>query len=363
MPFRFLTVLSLCAFAAQATAQERPVLQTQERPTIQENSQTEEGAKKRGPRLVPAAKAFLASLSEEQQKLAQLDFETEKRVQWHFIPMETRKGMVIRDMNDEQKEAAHKLIRASISQIGYNKAKLIMKLEGVLLAMEGPKSEGKRDPEKYYVTIFGEPANKNRWGMSIEGHHLSLNFVMQGNQIEASTPQFFATNPSKLGEDYGEELTKGLQVLRAEEQLGFKLVRSLSPEQMKKATLPGDTPSEIRGAGSAQPPEEKLPGIAASELEAEQVETLKKLMRAYTGKMKPLVAKARWAKIDEAGFDNVTFSWSGAKRAGVGHYYVVQGPSFVIEFINVQPDPAGNPANHVRCVWRDANGDFGLSAK
>jgi hypothetical protein len=26
----------------------------------------------------------------------------------------------------------------------------------------------------------------------------------------------------------------------------------------------------------------------------------------------------------------------------------------------VQPDAAGNPANHVHCVWRDLQGDFHL---
>ena len=95
----------------------------------------------------------------------------------------------------------------------------------------------------------------------------------------------------------------------------------------------------------------------------EQVEQLKKLLNAYTSKMKPLVAKARWEQIDGAGFDKVKFSWSGAKRPGVGHYYVIQGPTFLVEFINVQPDAAGNPANHIHCVWRDTNGDFDLPAE
>ena len=50
----------------------------------------------------------------------------------------------------------------------------------------------------------------------------------------------------------------------------------------------------------------------------------------------------------------------GPKRPGVGHYYVIQGQSFVIEFVNIQPDAAGNPANHIHCVWRDMDGDFDL---
>jgi hypothetical protein len=38
----------------------------------------------------------------------------------------------------------------------------------------------------------------------------------------------------------------------------------------------------------------------------------------------------------------------------------VQGKRFLIEFVNVQADPAGNPANHIHCVYRDLSGDFDL---
>ena len=57
------------------------------------------------------------------------------------------------------------------------------------------------------------------------------------------------------------------------------------------------------------------------------------------------------------------FAWAGATKPGVGHYYRVQGPTFLIEFVNVQPDAAGNIANHIHCVWRDMRGDFGIPIK
>jgi len=37
----------------------------------------------------------------------------------------------------------------------------------------------------------------------------------------------------------------------------------------------------------------------------------------------------------------------------------VQGPAFVIEFLNVQADGADNPANHIHSCWRHLTGDFG----
>lgn len=253
-----------------------------------------------------------------------------------------------------------KVLRAAVSQLGYNKATTIMQLESVLRKLEGPGGANERNPEKYYFTVFGSPAQQAKWGLSIEGHHLSLNFVLQGNRIVDSTPQFFASNPAELKDDFGGKMTKGLRVLRDEEEHGFTLVNSLSEEQLTQAMLPGDTPTEIRAAGTPQPPTDEARGIAASDLSTEQQATLKKLMQAYTSKMKPLVSQRRWKLINDAGFDKVKFAWSGAKQAGREHYYIVQGPTFLIEFVNYQADAAGNPANHIHCVWRDMQGDFDL---
>ena len=196
--------------------------------------------------------------------------------------------------------------------------------------------------------------------MSFEGHHLSLNFVMKGNAIVDSTPQFFATNPASLQDDYGDNFPKGLRVLKEEEEYAFELVNSLDEQQLSKAMLDGDVPSEIRGAGEPQPTTEAARGIAVADLTRDQQAILTKLIDTYAYKMKSAVAKERWDLIRKAGFDNVKFAWSGAKEPGIGHYYCVQGPTFVIEFINVQPDAAGNPANHIHCCWRDMQGDFDL---
>lgn len=356
--------LAVCLFGASVfrvehfSGQEGTVAE----PATQEKSveKTQEKGAKKGTPLIAATKAFLESLDEAQVAKAVLDFETDQRVQWHFIPKKTRKGLPLTEMTELQKPLAMDVLKAAISNQGFNKARMIMSLESVLAKLEGNAGANERNPEKYYFTIFGKPAFKKEWGLSIEGHHLSLNFVMEGNKIVDSTPQFYATNPAELKEDFSEELKKGLSVLRSEEQLGFALVRSLDDEQFSKAKLPGDVPSEIRAAGEPQPPTERLSGIVAADLNAEQKEALKKLLTAYTSKMKPVVSKERWAAIEESGFDKIVFTWSGAKRLGKGHYYAVQGETFLIEFINVQPDAAGNPANHVHCVWRDMQGDFNL---
>ena len=324
------------------------------------SKEASQDGKKTGNPVMKTAQDFLATLNEKQKAQAVVAYDSETRVKWHFIPMDTRKGLPLMEMEPAQKEAAMKLLTTLVSKPGYEKATKIMGLEGVLRKLEGPTSHARRNPEKYYFTVFGEPAPQSHWGVSVEGHHLSLNFVLQGNKIVDSTPQFFATNPAELKEDYLPGYEKGLRVLREEEQTGFDLLASLDADQKKLATLPGDLPQEIRAAGEPQPPTGEAAGLSAAKMKPEQQEKLKALMTAYTAKMRPLVSKGRWDLIDKAGFDKVTFAWSGADRLGVGHYYRVQGPTFVIEFINVQADAAGNPANHIHCVWRDMEGDFDL---
>ena len=41
-------------------------------------------------------------------------------------------------------------------------------------------------------------------------------------------------------------------------------------------------------------------------------------------------------------------------------YDTVEGPTFVVEFLNEQSDSAGNQANHIHSAWRHIKGDFGL---
>jgi hypothetical protein len=328
----------------------------------QASGERKAGGKAQGDPPMAAAKAFLATLDDTQRARTSLDYQSDLRVGWHFIPKATRKGLPLMDMNAEQQEAAKKLLRAAVSQLGYDKATTIMQLEEILLQLEGPKDPAVRNPEKYYFTLFGTAAKNQTWGLSVEGHHLSLNFSLQGNKIVDSTPQFMGSNPAKLNASFGEKFPKGFRALGKEEQLGFDLVKSLDATQLSTATL-GELPEEIQAAGEAQPLTEAAAGIAASELTSDQQATLKKLIEVYSAKMKTGVSKQRWALIEQAGFDKVKFAWAGAIKPGVGHYYRIQGETFVIEFINVQADAEGNPANHVHCIWRDLQGDFNLPIK
>lgn len=311
--------------------------------------------------MAAAANEFLASLNEQQRSKAVLAYDSPKRVDWHFIPKPERKGLQIREMEPNQRTAARALLRAALSQVGYDKASQIMELENLLAELEKNRVDGPlRDPERYYYTVFGKPAADSKWGLSVEGHHLSLNFVVDAGKVASSTPSVFAANPAIVKADVIPAVKKGTRVLAREETLAFDLLKSLSSDQRRQAVLADKAPAEIRAAGEAQPPTDAAVGVAASKLASEQSRLLRELVQEYAHNMPDDVATRRLEAIESAGFDKVHFAWAGADELGVGHYYRIQGPTFLIEFVNTQPDAAGNPANHIHSIWRDLAGDFDL---
>ena len=88
--------------------------------------------------MTDAAKAFLASLTPQQRAQATFQFQSDERFNWHYIPKE-RKGLALREMTAEQKQLAHALLAAGLSQQGYIKAVSIMSLDQVLKILEAGK--------------------------------------------------------------------------------------------------------------------------------------------------------------------------------------------------------------------------------
>ncbi len=321
---------------------------------------------KTGEAMTEEANKFLATLTAEQRAKAALAYDDPKRIDWHFIPKEgdkEREGLKVREMSDEQRKAAHALLKVVLSETGYGKATKIMELESLLAELQKGKSGPLRDPDRYYFVIFGKPAADGRWGLSVEGHHLSLNFVVEKGNVISSTPTSLCANPALVMSDNVPSIKRGTRVLAKEETLAFDLLASLTADQRKVAIIADKAPPEIRAAGEPQPPREAAVGIAAEKLTGEQRSTLQSLIEEYANNLPLDVAKARMEAIDREGIGQVHFAWAGADKAGIGHYYRIQGPTFLIELVNTQADSAGNPANHIHSVWRDMTGDFALSIK
>jgi Protein of unknown function (DUF3500) len=270
-------------------------------------------------------------------------------------------------MTAEQKKAALALVKAGTSESGYVAATTIMSLESILLEQEGKKGAMVRNPGWYFFTIFGSPSKTGKWGWRVEGHHLSINFTMEGMQVVASSPCFFGANPAEVKSG----ANKGKRVLPQAEDFARDLFKSLDEDQKKIAyqKMPFDEPGENPKTKGKQayksrtktPLVGKTVGLAAEKMTKEQRETLHKLVKSYTGRLPADVAELEWKQVKDGGFENIHFGFTGsAEGAGKGFTYRVQGPSFVIEFLNMQSDSGGNPANHIHSCWRRIQGDFGI---
>ena len=88
-----------------------------------------------------AANKFLSSLTPEQKKVAAFEFDNlAERERFGFVPteMHPRIGLTIEKMTAPQREAAHNLLKAGLSQKGYMTTTSIMELETILNAIENP---------------------------------------------------------------------------------------------------------------------------------------------------------------------------------------------------------------------------------
>lgn len=302
--------------------------------------------------MATAAQVWLASLSEEQKEAATFELTTPAREDWHFIPKPfegegVRKGVTLKSMGPDQRHLAYGLLSTGLSHRGMLTATQIMSLEQVLWEMEN--NDPKRDTQMYYVSIYGDPASGD-WAWAFEGHHLSLNFTVAGGKVASVTPNFFASNPGIIHEGP----RKGLKVLAVEEDIARELVKSLSEAQRGTAVIEDKAPRDI--LTSAEPTVEHLgdAGISYGDLTKDQQAKLLELIDVYVKRVRAEVAAEEMEKIKSEGLDKIVFAWAGGFEPKQGHYYRVQGPTFLLEYANTQ-----NGAEHVHAVWRDFDGDFG----
>lgn len=295
-----------------------------------------------------AAQAFLEALDEEARTTAQLPFDSDERFNWHFVP-KPRAGLALKRMSGDQQRVAMDLLEAGLSEKGYTKAETIRALESVLAEIEG--NPVRRDPELYYVAIFGEPSTTGTWGWRFEGHHLSLNWTIVGGTSIASSPQFLGSHPAEVRSGP----LRGTRALAAEEDLARALLGSLDDAQRAQAVISPKAPDDILTSNARKADVQEQNGIAYADLSPEQRGLLLALIEEYAGVQPEAVARQRVERIRAAGFDRIRFAWMGGRNRGERHYYRVQGPTFIIEYDNTQ-----NGANHIHSVWRDFDGDFGV---
>lgn len=293
------------------------------------------------------AEAYLAALSPAERRQSNLSFEDPNRYDWHYIPRQ-RQGLPLMAMTDSQSALADTLMDTALSDEGQAKARGIRQLDQVLFEQSG---QAMRNPERYYVTVFGEPGPQGPWGWRVEGHHLSLNLTIEDGEVISTSPIFMGANPAIVRNGS----RAGLQVLDLEQNLARQLLHSFDSTQRGTVVYANRPPRDIETGASRRAEPGHPRGLALGAMTSEQAEQLMQLVGVYASRLRPELAERELGRIRAAGVDQIHFAWAGGAEPGQPHYYRIQGPTFLIEYDNRQ-----NGANHIHSVWRDlTGGDFG----
>jgi hypothetical protein len=300
--------------------------------------------------MAAAALAFLGALSADTRKRAVFAVADKERLNWHYVPRR-REGVAFKDMPAPARAAAHDLMKASLSAAGYGKAVNIIRLEEVLRRLETIGLM--RDPENYAFTVFGNPGPSAPWGWRVEGHHLSLNFLLAPGKPVAMTPAFLGANPAQVRS--GPQ--KGARALAAEEDLARALVSSLNETQRSRTVIAAQSLGDIVSGPGRADSLTKPVGLALADMTGDQRGQALRLVEEYARNMRAELAEQELSRMRQADPAQVHFAWAGAIEPGKAHYYRLHGPTFLIELDNTQ-----NDANHIHSVWHDPQRDFGLDA-
>ena len=307
------------------------------------------------------ANTFISSLSEDQKKLALMEFDTKERHNWTFLPTKftktkMRKGFRIKDMSEEQLKKTFDIVKAITSEAGFNKSIAIMEYETIMSILE--KNPVMRDSKKYFISIFGTTAKEGRWALRYEGHHLCLNFTIEDDEIISATPLFLGVNPGRVIDNAGTNHKVGTRLLAVQEDLGFELIKSFSAEQKKAAVVSKGNPETMRSYDAAPVPMKKA-GVAVKNFTKEQKAIFKKLLYTFTQTVEKGFAQESNYELD-AEMEKMYFSWYGnTEDVKIPHSFIIDGPVSYIRFSNWATDSLKTKANHIHSLWRNRVKDFG----
>lgn len=314
-------------------------------------------------RMTVAAKAFIETLDAAERKVTVLPLKGDKRTIWSNLPiiMVHPEGILVGDMNDDQRRALHELLRASMSSQGYAKASGIMRLDDLLFQLESARldndEENRNDPFRrafvatrgsgnYAFAIFGDPANGD-WGWKLAGHHFAANFTVSGGRV-SFTPMFVGSNPTMI--EAGPYA--GWMPLPHEARRGIDLMMSLTDVQQKAVRIADEVADDIFEGPGRRASLASYEGLKADELSVTQMSLMRALVDEYVGNVDDDSAAAQLALIDETGWDELWFSWRGPVDLHGSFYFRVHGPRLLIEYNRQNP-------THDHSVMRDPLNDYG----
>ena len=309
------------------------------------------------------AGVFLASLPEAQRSALMFPLDSNERTRWSNLPVANvpRVGVPMGDLDDTARRNLHALLRASASSQGYLKMAAIMQHDDELRRIElaylehnpprpraGPASVHSMGSNNYWIALFGKPAEDEKWGWLLTGHHLAATFTCAGERV-TFLPLFLGSAPNEIPSG----AYAGARALSHEASRAIELVGSLRPEQRQLAVISGAVLNDVVAGPGRQQSLASYEGLPAGNMDEGQQRLLWALVEEYVRNADFDSAEAQLAAIREAGLANLHFSWRGpTDDIDAGFYYRIHGPRILIEYAVQEP-------NHIHTITRDPSNDYG----
>ena len=301
--------------------------------------------------LVERAEAFQASLDEGQRVAASFPWGREQWRAWNYFGVGgyIKPGLRLEQMSEPQKAAAWALFEEVLSPAGLEKARNVMLLQDILA--EAGNGRGLRSSERFSVSIFGAPAATGTFGVRLEGHHLSLSFVVRDGDLVSVTPAAFAALPNRVK---GGRMA-GLVTLKGEEQIARRLQNDLAPKLKTQAQVSERHLFNILSSAGRERSNTSKVGLAVSDMIESQRELLWQLVETYAVEpYKGALSDAQRSRISQGDRAAVHFAWYGPNEPERAFGYRVIGDTFVIELGSIDPE-----AQHLHPVYHDLANTLG----
>ena len=298
-------------------------------------------------RIAEAANRFLGGLDEAQRKQAMIAFESENRLDWHYIPR-SRSGLSLGEMSPAQADAARALFATVLNEQGLKLLDGVRLLEGVLREQQGSW----RDPGRYYLSMFGTPG-RFPWAWRFEGHHLSLNVALPAAGHVAVTPFFVGAHPATVRDGPN----KSFRLLGNAEDLARQIMTGLNDTQRRTALIANRSFGEIVASPQREQDLGQPRGLELGAMDGPTRQRVEALMETFLATLTPDLVANQKQRVMQQGLDRFRFAWAGSLTPGEAYYFRVHGPATLIEHDNTQ-----NGADHIHSIWRDLKADFGHDA-
>src|SRR4051812_24928737 len=184
-------------------------------------------------KMLVAAMGLIETLTPVQRDHLVLPLDHPARQDWDIIPRPEGTGLSLHDLSRSQKILVWDLLAAALPLRTFTQTTQIPQLEHVLRDYEagflGRAIGAWRDPNNYWVTIFGRPGFEDTFAVRFYGHHLGINLTV-------IKERWIVAGPSAMGQQ--PVVYDGTnKPLVDEETAAFAIVNSLTDEQTAKAII------------------------------------------------------------------------------------------------------------------------------